>query len=152
MITGNRKPVSNPKNLHHTKLTSNLNSVVKENDLTDMTSPSVFKQVPFWKNINDSSIMSNTIYESIKKDNKLIDLDATQVSVEDPLMQNSIFTKRATPFVKGAHFDATGTVRTNEGGSYMQIDSEEVSRIEQFNNTTRDMMVMSVQKGGDPSL
>ena len=54
--------------------------------------------------------------------------------------------------MKGAHFDAAGTVRTNEGGSYMQIDSEEVSRMEQFNNTTRDFMVTSVQKGGEPSL
>jgi hypothetical protein len=36
--------------------------------------------------MNDSSIMSTAIDKSARKDNKYIDLDATQVSVNDPLM------------------------------------------------------------------
>ena len=56
--------------------------------------------------------MSTKINDSIRKDNKYIDLDATQVSVNDPLMQNSIFTKRASPYLPTGHFDASGTDRT----------------------------------------
>ncbi len=37
--------------------------------------PPIFQQVPFWKNLNDQSIMSSQINESARKDNKYIDLD-----------------------------------------------------------------------------
>lgn len=76
LITGEKAPVSNPKNRHHTYLTSNSNKKTRLSDISDRTlnSPSIFKQSPIWKNSNEKSIMTSKMHEQIQKDIKHIDL------------------------------------------------------------------------------
>lgn len=82
----------------------------------------------------ESSIMSNAINRSMTKHKRIIDMDTTQPSV-DQLMQESVFTKRATPYVKGGHFDSIGSIKA--AGEENSIGSEYVSRLEKLPNTDR---------------
>ena len=76
-----------------------------------------FQQVPFWKNLNEQSIMSSQINKSARKDNKYIDLDTTRPSVDRQML--SIFDR--TPEV--SRIDGGPSYITHDGGLTMHDQS-----------------------------